>query len=683
MKCLGIDIGGTFTDLILVDSEKGLATLHKVSSTPNNQSIGTQQGLELFKEKSIKLSNLDVVVHGTTVATNAILEQKGVKTALVATEGFTDVIEIGRQNRSNLYSFYPKRVDPLIPRELRFGISERLDSEGNIVVPLDTDGINEIIEKIQKLGVQSLAISLLFSFFNPTHEIMIGQKIKEVLPNLHISRSSWVLPVFREFDRTSVTVLDAYIAPIMKNYFDSFLEVIQKQDITNPPLILLSSGGVTQIKNAAEKSVETVLSGLAGGVLGGYYSSQLLQLKDVITLDIGGTSTDVASIVNGKIEITSENTISDHPIPLPTIAVQTIGAGGGSIARQKHGILNVGPESAGADPGPACYEKGGNNPTVTDANLIRRLLNPNFFCSGTIKISSEKAEEVMIKLSENLYLKSLEEAAEGVIEVFENNIALALRKVSTEKGLDSRNFALCCFGGGGPLHACSLADRLSISKVIVPPYPGVWSAFGLLTADIKHNFIKSIIKPLNQLVLPLLDSSFEELVHDGIKLCIEDGFSQNEILIDKSVDIRLVGQSYEITVPFSESVKEISESFDKAHEQAYGYSTPEAPHEIINIRVSAFVQLPKFSLAKLPHGEEEPSPESFVEVRRVFLHGKWEEVNVYRKLHLCSGNKIIGPSIIEQADSTILVDSGWMMEVLEDGHIIMKRIQEDKTEYET
>ncbi|MHA1978126.1 MAG: hydantoinase/oxoprolinase family protein [Candidatus Hodarchaeales archaeon] len=673
MKCLGIDIGGTFTDFLYLDSEKGIVNLHKISSTPVNQSIGAQQGLELFKEKAIDLSFLNVVVHGTTVATNAILEQKGVQTALITTKGFTDVIEIGRQNRSNLYSFYPERVTPLVPRQFRFGISERLDSLGNVIQPVRPDGISEIIRKIQSQNIESVAISLLFSFFNPNHEIKITQTIKTALPNIHISRSSRVLPVFREYDRTSVTVLDAYIAPIMKNYFDSFMDVIQHHRITNPPLILLSSGGVTQIKNAADKSVETVLSGLAGGVLGGFYSSQVLQNKNVITLDIGGTSTDVASIVNGKIEITSENVIADYPIPLPTIAVQTIGAGGGSIAKMQHGILHVGPESAGADPGPACYGLGGNYATVTDANLIRRLLNPNYFCNGTVKISSKEAEEVFTHLSKGLSLKSKEEAAEGVIDVFENNVALALRKVSTEKGLDSRNFALCCFGGGGPLHACSLADRLSISKVIIPPFPGVWSAFGLLTADIKHDLTKSIIKPLTKSILPQLNSAFEDLVLEGINMCVEDGFSHDEIIIVKAVDIRLVGQSYEITVPYSNKLERISKSFDNAHEKAYGYSSPESPHEIINIRVSASVPLPKFTLTKLPQGEKFPAPASLIEIRSIYLNGRWEKANVYRKSLLCSGNEISGPSIIEQADTTILVNIGWKMEVLEDGHIIMRK----------
>ncbi len=673
MKCLGIDIGGTFTDFIIIDPEKGEVHLHKISSTPENQSIGTHLGLELFKEKEVCLSDLDVVVHGTTVATNAILEKKGVKTALITTKGFTDIIEIGRQNRLNLYSFYPERVEPLIPKDYRFGIRERLNSEGKIITPLKVDDLLSIIKKVQDLGIESVAVSLLFSFFNPKHEIQITQRIKNKLPDLHVSRSSWVFPVFREYDRTSVTVLDAYIAPLMKNYFGSFLKVIQRQNIPNPPLVLLSSGGVTQIRNASEKSVETILSGLAGGVLGGSYSSQLLHLDNILTVDIGGTSTDVASIVNGKIEITTENEISGYPISLPAIAVKTIGAGGGSIARFKYGILHVGPESAGADPGPACYDKGGLKPTVTDANLVRRLLNPDYFCDGRIKIHPKKSEEVLAKLTKELSLHSIEEAAEGVIEVFENNVALALRKVSTEKGLDSRNFTLCCFGGGGPLHACSLARRLSMSQVIIPPYPGVWSAFGLLNANIKHDLTKSIIKPLTKSIKPHLESSFTELIQKGIELCVDDGFQEKDILIVKDVDIRLVGQSYEITVPYSEKVQDMQESFDITHEQAYGYSTPEAPHELINIRVSAIVKLPKFTLAKLPLGKKFPPSESIVDVRKVYLDGEWQEAKVYQKEFLLSGNKIDGPSIIEQADSTVLVEEGWIAEILQDGHILMKK----------
>ncbi|MFX0182752.1 MAG: hydantoinase/oxoprolinase N-terminal domain-containing protein, partial [Candidatus Hodarchaeota archaeon] len=335
MKAAGVDIGGTFTDIIIVDSKNNSVILEKVSSTPRDQSIGVNVGL---KKLNTILSDLHVIVHGTTVATNAILERKGAKTALITTKGFSDILEIGRQNRNNLYSLFPQRTEPLVPRNLRFGVKERLSASGDILTPLDKQDLDRIITiMMERERVESVAISLLFSFFNPQHEITIKDEIKKRDSSLNVSRSSFILPVFREYDRTSATVLDAYIAPLMRNYFDSFLQVIRNYGITVPPLILLSTGGVTQIKNASDRSVETVLSGLAGGVLGGLYSSNELNIKDMLTLDIGGTSTDVATIVDGRIEISTENEIAGFPMHIPTIAVQTIGAGGGSLAEINHG----------------------------------------------------------------------------------------------------------------------------------------------------------------------------------------------------------------------------------------------------------------------------------------------------------------------------------------------------------
>ncbi|MFX0123470.1 MAG: hydantoinase/oxoprolinase family protein [Candidatus Hodarchaeota archaeon] len=670
MKCLGIDIGGTFTDLIVVDSQRNCVLLKKVSSTPKDQSIGVKNGLNKLETT---LDNLDVVVHGTTVATNAILEHKGAKTALITTEGFSDIVEIGRQNRINLYSLYPKRIASLVPSQLRFGVKERISSSGEVLIPLKMADLDTKIESLRQEGVESVAISLLFSFFNPQHEIKIADEIKRRLPLINVSRSSQILPVFREYDRTSTTVLDAYIAPLCRNYFASFLDRMKEQGIDTPPLILLSTGGVTQIKNTAERSVETIFSGLAGGVLGGFYSCNELQINNALTLDIGGTSTDVACIFNGKIEISTVNEIAGHPIHLPSIAVQTIGAGGGSIARYEHGIFLVGPESAGADPGPACYNSGGKNPTVTDANLVRGLLNPDFFCGGSIKIYPELAEKIISPLADELNFPSVEECAAGIIEIFENNIALALRKVSTERGYDSRDFYLISFGGAGPLHGCSLAERLYIEKVVIPPFPGVWSAYGLLSADIRHDLSMSIIKPLDYISNEQLDSFFKSLVQQGVQLCIEDGFSEKDILIARNLDLRLIGQSYELTVPFYGRIEAVSHAFDEAHKQAYGYASPEAPREIVNLRVAAMVPLPKFKLSPLPIGATNPK-NAQTGTREVFLKNKWIEVNIYQKSQLEANNVIEGPSIIEQNDSTTLVDIGWVAEVKNDGHLILRRL---------
>lgn len=673
MKCLGIDIGGTFIDIIVGDSERDSVLLKKVSSTPKDQSIGVKNGLNKLKTL---LNDLDVVVHGTTVATNAILEHKGAKTALITTEGFSDILEIGRQNRINLYSLYPNRITPLVPSQLRFGVKERIGSSGEVLIPLNVVDLETKIDNLFKKEVESVAISLLFSFFNPRHEKIIDNEIKRRFPSVNVSRSSQILPVFREYDRTSTTVLDAYVAPLCRNYFTSFLHRMKEHGITVPPLILLSTGGVTQIRNVTNRSVETIFSGLAGGVLGGLYSCNELQINNAITLDIGGTSTDVASIVNGKIEISTENEIAGYPIHLPSIAVQTIGAGGGSIAKYEHGIILVGPESAGADPGPACYNSGGKEPTVTDANLVRGLLNPDYFCGGTIKIYHDLANKVISPLADKLNFPSVEECAAGIIKIFENNIALALRKVSTERGYDSRDFYLITFGGAGPLHGCSLAERLNMEQVVIPPYPGVWSAYGLLSADIRHDLSMSILKPLKDLSNEQLDSFFKSLVQQGVQLCIEDGFSEKDVLIARNLDLRLVGQSYELTVPFYGRIAAVSHAFDEAHKKAYGYASPEAPREIVNLRVSAMVPLPKFKLSSLSIGTTNPK-DAQTGIREVFLKNEWIEANIYQKSQLEANNIIKGPSIIEQNDSTTLVDIGWVAEVKIDGHLLLRRLKSE------
>lgn len=670
MKCLGIDIGGTFTDLIIIDTDNNSVVLEKVSSTPKDQSVGVEYGLSKFE---VTLTDLDVVVHGTTVATNAILEHKGAKTALITTEGFSDIIEIGRQNRINLYSLYPRRIDPIVPSQLRIGVKERTSSLGEVLVPLNKDDLEIKLTKLGQEEVESVAISLLFSFFNPQHEIEIENELKRRFPSINVSRSSHILPVFREYDRTSTTVLDAYVAPLCRRYFTSFIDRMNEQGINVPPLILLSTGGVTQIKNASERSVDTIFSGLAGGVLGGFYSCNELHIDNALTLDIGGTSTDVASIVNGRVEISTVNEIAGHPIHLPSIAVQTIGAGGGSIARYEHGVLLVGPESAGADPGPACYNSGGKNPTVTDANLVRGLLNPDFFCGGTIKIYTKLAKKVISTLADEMNFSSIEKAAAGIIEIFENNIALALRKVSTERGYDSRDFHLISFGGAGPLHGCSLAERLYMDQVIIPPYPGVWSAYGLLAADIRHDLSISILKPLKEMTNEQLESAFQSLVRQGVQLCVEDGFSENDVLVARHLDLRLIGQSYELTVPFYGRLEAVSHAFDEAHKQAYGYASPDAPREIVNLRVAAMVSLPKFKLPSLPKGTSNPK-EAQTGSREIFIKDNWIVADIYQRSLLKTNNLIHGPSIIEQNDSTTFIDVGWVAEVMKDRHLKVKRL---------
>lgn len=673
MRLCGVDVGGTFTDLIYFNSDSGEIIVEKVPSTPTDQSIGVENGLNLLKRQFPDF-NLDALVHGSTVGTNAILERKGARTAFITTKGFKDIIEIGRQNRLNIYDLNPKRPVSFVPEELRYGIKERVNSEGEIITPLDELELNNLIDFLKSTKPESLAVSLIFSFFNKKHEQLVSKYISKEFPNLHTSLSSNVLPEFREYERSSTTILDAYIAPLMKRYFTSFIQRIKANNLDVSPLILLSNGGVTQIKGAASrKSVETVISGLAGGVLGGLTSTREMDHLNALTLDIGGTSTDVACIKDGKNEITRENRIGGVPLKISAMDVQTIGAGGGSIARLDKGIITVGPESAGAEPGPACYGKGGKIPTVTDANLVLGMFDPNYFCGGTVTIHSKLAEEAIGELSKQSGFNSLEECAAGIIEIYETNITLALRKVSTERGHDAREFSLIAFGGGGPLHACSLVDRLSMKDAIIPPFPGAWSAFGLLTADIRHDLSQSYLKDFSMINDEHLDREFTKLEVKGLELCKADGFELDRVYYKRMIDIRLKGQSYEITVPFNGNLKEASAEFDRIHKQLYGYSVPEEERVLVNLFLSSFVRLPKFSRNDLPIGDQNPYKSAIKGIRKVYVQGKWVEAKIYDRWKLLANNVVEGPCIIEQTDSTTFVDNNWEGVVHKNGHILLRR----------
>ncbi|MHA2298729.1 MAG: hydantoinase/oxoprolinase family protein [Candidatus Hodarchaeales archaeon] len=672
MRSCGVDVGGTFTDLVYLDSSTGEVVVKKVPSTPLDQTIGVKLGIETLQNQVFGFQ-LDVLVHGSTVATNAILERKVAKTAFITTEGFKDIIEIGRQNRTDIYNLLPSRPAPLVPRELRFGIKERIATNGDVLTPFELQDLDSIIEILEKERVEAVAVSFLFSFFNDVHERFVGEQLISKLPGTHVSLSSEVLPEFREYERSITTVLDACIAPRMINYFNSFAIVAQEKGITASPLILLSNGGVTHIETASQKSVETILSGLAGGVLGGLATTSELGITNAITLDIGGTSTDVACIKDGKNEITRDNAIGDFPLRIASMDVQSTGAGGGSIAKFKHGKIEVGPESAGADPGPACYGLGGKHPTVTDAYLIMEMLDESNFCGGTVPINPDLAKHSIGNLAKETGFETIEECAAGIIEIFETNVNLALRKVSTERGHDPRDFSLIAFGGAGPLSACSLVDKLNMKEVIIPPYPGAWSAFGLLTSDIRHDLSRSYLKLFSELTDDLVERIFDELARTGISLCEADGFTSKDVTISRKIDVRLQGQSYELPIPYDGDLEVASREFDRLHEQMYGYSIPKEPRVLVNLRLSAIVELPSFLRVPLSKGSPNPS-RALKGNRKIFLQGEWvEKVPIYRREQLLAGNIITGPAIIEQADSTTLVDQGWVATVEKNSHIVIRR----------
>ena len=665
MKGVGVDVGGTFTDIIIADS-KGICVF-KVPSTPEDQSIGVSNGLSFVDSPE----NVNFLVHGSTVATNAILERKGAKTALLTTKGFRDVLEIGRQSRESLYDFFQERNPILVPRELRFEISERVDARERILVPMQVERLNEIVKNIVEKQVESLAIVFLFSFFNPSHERLCRDKIKDILKNdytsypLSISISSEVLPEFREFERTSTTCVDAYIGPLMKRYLERIEGRIKKIGFKTTLQIMQSNTGLTRVNNAAERPVQTILSGLAGGVLGGAYSASSLGITQAISLDIGGTSTDVALILNGNVSTTTESTIGGFPIAIPVVDVVTIGAGGGSIAKVPRGILEVGPESQGADPGPACYGKGGELVTVTDADLWVGYLHQESFLGGSMKLNKTLSQEALDRLLENPSLSNIDKdsMAMGIIDVADNNVANAIRAVSVARGHDPRPMTLIAFGGAGPDHACNICEILGMNKIVVPPYPGAWSAFGLLTADYRHNLSRSVLKPIPDLSENELEYIFQEIEKTGAELAEMDGFKRNELFFLRSVDVRYQGQSFSLEVPLkidTPILVQASSGFDRLHAFRYGFAEKDEVHEIVTTRIQIVGKTSKPTMREINKGNTKPIESAHKETRRAMFKGEWMDSYVFKRELLLAGNMIEGPAIIEQMDSTTVIPPMWI-----------------------
>ncbi len=619
---VGVDVGGTFTDLVaIVDGELVTA---KVPSIPGAEAAGVAAAL-----RASGVDAVDVLAHGTTVATNALLERRGARTALVTTEGFRDVLEIGRQDRASLYDLAARRPEPLVPRELRFTVRERMGPEG-VVVPLDEGSLAATVEVLGAADVEAVAVALLFSFLHPEHERRVGKVIRRALPGVRVSLSVELLPELREYERSSTTVANAYLAPALSAYL---------ADIEPAPLVMQSSGGVVDVETAGERPAACVLSGPAAGVAGAAFVAGIGGFEDVLTFDMGGTSTDVATVLGGVAQVTAESMVAGIPIRFPMVDVHTIGAGGGSVAwLDDGGALRVGPRSAGAQPGPACYGRGGEEPTVTDANLVLGYLGDGAVLGGEVVLDGEQAERALARIhvdesspnrlnpgvgdwvGNGTNLGSAELAvtvAAGIVRVVNANMARALRVVSVERGIDPRGLALVAFGGAGPLHACSLAEELGIDRVLVPAASGVLSALGLAVADLRRDYV---------------GRSFEEL---------EAQVDLPGATLTRLIDARYPGQSHELTV-------EEGADFGAAHEQRYGFRLEGEP-EVVSRRLVATVPRPKPSLQC--QALLRPTPPAR---RSVFLDGAWSDVPVYGP-----GVAVAGPAIVELPEATCLVRPGW------------------------
>ncbi len=660
---LGVDVGGTFTDVALLNTQTGELAVAKIPSTPKNPSEGVTNGIETICDKeNIKTKSISNFIHGTTVATNTTLEYKGAKTALITTKGFRDLLHIGRQTRPDLYDFWERRPDPLIPRNLRFTLEERAYSKGKILKELDSQNVRDVVNTIDDRDVTSIAVCLLHSYANPTHEQEVKQIIQEEYPEAYVSISSEILPEFREYERMSTTVINAYVMPAIESYIKILRDKIHEIGVSSDLYIMQSNGGIIPSEDAMQKSASTILSGPAGGVLGGQLIANLTGAKNSITVDMGGTSFDMCLLDEGKPNYTTESEIGSHPIKLPMIDVKTIGSGGGSIAWiDKGNALRVGPTSAGADPGPVCYGKGGEEPTVTDANLVLGRLNTDSTLIGEMKID-KASEAIKLKIAEPLNL-SLTEAAKGIVDVTNANMVRGIRGVSVEKGYDPRKFSLIAFGGAGPLHAVDLARELNIDEVIIPPSPGISSAIGMLTADIRNDHVRTYLQSVSELDTNNLNSLYKEMEKTASEELAEQQVKPRNMILERKADMRYKGQSYELQVQISgrnltdEDITNLRNRFHQEHEEAYGYRIPEEEIEFVSARITALGKVPNPALKKEKHYHKKPETAQKM-TREVYFQDKFVETPVFDRSKMAPGNALEGPAIIEQIDSTAVILPG-------------------------
>jgi N-methylhydantoinase A len=663
---IAIDIGGTFTDIVAL--ERG-SILHmaKVPTTPRDLVEGVRDGVaRILAFAGGEPAQVSRFIHSTTIATNAILEQKGAVTGILMTEGFQDALEIGRQKRSDMYNLYLDAETPvfLAPRRMRAGVPERVDADGAVLLPLDEQAVLDAVRRLrERHGVQSVAVCYLFSFLNPAHERRTRELLREHFPELSVSLSCEVDPVFREYERVTVTAFDAYVRPRVSDYLGRLAGSLEAMGIGAHLQVMQSRGGLTTESTATERPVSMLLSGPAAGVIGGCHAAALSGLRDVITVDIGGTSCDVALVRDGRPLISREGRIRSYPLRLSMVDVSTVGAGGGSLAWvDATGGLRVGPQSAGADPGPACYGRGGEVPTVTDASLVMGYLNPATFAAGQMRLDVEAAHEALERMARPLGMDALSLAA-GIHRIINERMSDEMRLVSVRRGHDPRRFALVALGGAGPVHAGRMAASLSIPTVLVPSAPGVLAAFGLLVAPVEHEQTRTFAVPAQALPLDAVRAVLAELTALNAARMAADRVEPARVRVSCFADLRYVGQSYELEVALRTPVDaaaatEAVAAFHAAHERVYGHGRPESPVEFVNLRVvhSAPSEPPRLSppppgkdLASAQTGER---PAFFSEL------GEWAATPVYERSLLPRNGVISGPAIIEQPDTTTVVYPG-------------------------
>jgi len=686
MRIIGVDVGGTFTDIIYCDMAFGEIAIHKVSTTPDDPSRAIIEGItEICSQNNVDLGSIDFVLHGSTTATNAVLENKGARTGMVTNKGFRDIVHIARHQRVEHYSIMqelPWQNRPLVQRRHRKVVKGRLvPPHGEVLEPLDKSDIIAAAKALKEDGVESVAVCFLFSYLNPLHEEEAKEILERELPGVFITTSSSVSPQFREFERFTTSLLCAFVGPKMRTYINKLDESMRSIGLNADLRIMTSNGGIATPTMVSEKPVMTLLSGVAAGVLGGALVGGLSGRKKLITFDIGGTSADIGIVVNGRYAETDprSTSIAGFPLLMPMIDVHTIGAGGGSIAYVDHGgAFRVGPRSAGAVPGPAAYGRKGNQPTVTDANVVLGRLDKDDDLAGSLKLDGVAADQVISELAISLGMEKLD-TAEGILTVINSNMANAIRSRTVQKGLDPREFALVAFGGAGPLHGAEVAMMLGIPEVIIPPYPGITSAMGLLTTDLKYDTIRTQFQVSSDINLTRINFDLAEMKKQLSVQFTSDHLDTNKCHFESNADMRYVGQGYELKIPIPDRpINELDltylwELFHKAHEQEYGHSFPNNIIEIVNIRLTGIGVMPKIETLKAPVGGtmKQALIKSGQCMFRVDNKLKPLETAFYHRHLLPVDEVFFGPAIILQKDSTTVIPPGWRVINDEVGNLIL------------
>ncbi|MDX6591323.1 MAG: N-methylhydantoinase [Gaiellales bacterium] len=673
---VAIDIGGTFTDFVVLDAETGRFRVGKVLTTPANPVEAVVRGLQRLE---VDLSRVEFFVHGTTVGLNAVVEGRGADVALITTKGFRDVLEIARMEKKEMYNLFYERPKPLVPRRHRHEVDERVDGFGEVLRPVDADEVRALVEQIRDSGIESVAVATINAYVNPENERALGDLVQEALGTSFVSVSHEVVNEWREYERTSTTVLNAYVLPVFQRYLSEIGDRLSDLGLEPEVHIMKSNGGIMTASAAIVSPVHSLLSGPVGGSVGAQAvagrngTPGSARMANVVTADMGGTSFDASLIIGGELDTTTQSSLAGHPLLVPSARVSAIGAGGGSIARvEGSGSLRVGPESAGASPGPVAYRNGGTEPTVTDANVVLGRLDPEGVLAGEIALDVEGARRaIQEKVAGPLGL-GVEEAAEGILAVIDNKMALAIRELTIAQGLDPGDFVMVAYGGAGPMHAAAICEEIGVPRVVVPAVPGMFSAWGMLTADVRHDVVRTSVNRAAELEPGAIEAVFQELEVAGREELRGQDVPDQAASFLHTLDMRYQGQEHTLSVSVRPDVdpRDLKRLFDEAYQRKYGHHSAADPVEVVNFRVAAIGRVPKPEAARLVSAGADATPSG---EREVYFNGAFASTPVYDRTALGAGIAVSGPLVVEEDGATTIVPPGFELTVDDYGNLVLTK----------